>query len=410
MRLLVRPKPYSDESLESYLLRLSQENGFERYSVFSGSIKSWLREQDHEAAGAFPLELCRVNVFHASRSSGLRVRALRLIEQLTDQSPSCLLQLALMHSAITFGREHKAVHRAGVDIPLGFIRTNPIPCCPECLRESGYIRQHWHYTPYGACHLHGGELIAHCPSCGGSLNYMQSDSLTHCRCGFDLRTATTAPANQEALQLASLAAGMSMQSNNPLFTTEHHSVRFGALLWFQQWKSRSPEGVGEASVLAGAMGFFASWPDSFRGELQQQVDLALLKQTKPFNHTAFSEVFGMLIADSRQLPMRDLGRNFILRTLFEYLTDLVVANPKTRVANLGDLLLSALEAAALLSTTVEQVYRLQQEGLLAMAIRPASRATLSPHAPAFRLRQVIEVRQSSMQSLHDASQTYLPAR
>ncbi len=36
MRLLVRPKPYSDESLESYLLRLSQENGFERYSVFSG--------------------------------------------------------------------------------------------------------------------------------------------------------------------------------------------------------------------------------------------------------------------------------------------------------------------------------------------------------------------------------------
>jgi len=158
------------------------------------------------------------------------------------------------------------------------------------------------------------------------------------------------------------------------------------------------------------MDFFAAWPESFRGELQQQVDHALLKQTKPFNHTAFSEVFGMLIANTRQLPMRDLGRNFILRTLLEYLTDLVVANPKTRVANLGDLLLSALEAAALLSTTVEQVYRLQQEGLLAMAIRPASRATLSPHAPAFRLRQVIEVRQSSMQSLHDAPQTYLPAR
>ena len=113
MRLLIRPEPYPDESLESYLLRLSQENGFERYSVFSGSIKSWLRVQDHEAAGAFPLELCRVNVFHASRSSGLRVRALRLIEQLTDQSPSCLLQLALMHSAITFGREHMAVHRGG---------------------------------------------------------------------------------------------------------------------------------------------------------------------------------------------------------------------------------------------------------------------------------------------------------
>ena len=50
MRLLIRPEPYPDESLESYLLRLSQEKGIERYSVFSGSIKSWLREQDHEAA------------------------------------------------------------------------------------------------------------------------------------------------------------------------------------------------------------------------------------------------------------------------------------------------------------------------------------------------------------------------
>lgn len=36
----------------------------------------------------------------------------------------------------------------------------------------------------------------------------------------------------------------------------------------------------------------------------------------------------MLIANTRQLPMRDLGRNFILRTLLEYLTDLVVANPQ----------------------------------------------------------------------------------
>lgn len=46
----------------------------------------------------------------------------------------------------------------------------------------------WLYSPalalpYGACHLHGGELIAHCPA-RGSLNYMLSDSLTRNRCGF----------------------------------------------------------------------------------------------------------------------------------------------------------------------------------------------------------------------------------
>ena len=74
MRLLIRPEPYPDESLESYLLRLSQENGFERYALLSGAIRDSLLVQDHEASGAFPLELARVNVFHANRSSGLRVR------------------------------------------------------------------------------------------------------------------------------------------------------------------------------------------------------------------------------------------------------------------------------------------------------------------------------------------------
>ena len=74
MRLLIRPEPYPDESLESYLLRLSQENGFERYALLSGAIRDSLLVQDHEASGAFPLELARVNVFHAQRSSGLRVR------------------------------------------------------------------------------------------------------------------------------------------------------------------------------------------------------------------------------------------------------------------------------------------------------------------------------------------------
>lgn len=45
---------YSDESLESFLLRLSQEQGYERFSHFAEDI--WFDTMDqHEAiAGAFP--------------------------------------------------------------------------------------------------------------------------------------------------------------------------------------------------------------------------------------------------------------------------------------------------------------------------------------------------------------------
>lgn len=234
MHLLIRPDPSIDESLESYFLRLSQENGFESFYLFSGVIKDWLHTTDHAAAGVFPLELFRLNIFHASRSSGLRVRALQLVDRLTEGAPFRLLQLALSHSAISFGNHHKAVHRSGVDIPLCFIRTSKIPCCPDCLRESAYVRQCWHFKPYVACHRHGGRLIDSCPACGESLNYLVSELINYCQCGFDLRTASTVPAQPDEIQLSALAYGCSFESSNPLLAIGCLSARFGALLWYQQ--------------------------------------------------------------------------------------------------------------------------------------------------------------------------------
>lgn len=409
MQLLVRPVPYRDESLESYLLRLSQENGFESYRLLSGSVLDWLREQDHEAAGAFPLELFRVNVFHASRSSGLRIRALRLVEQLTDLAPSSLLQLALLHSGLHFGSGHKAVHRAGVDMPLCFLRTRSIPCCPACLKESVYVRQHWHYAPYLACHVHATELLHSCPSCGVVLDYTRSESITHCLCGYDLRMAKTAPADRPVVQLAGLLCGERFESDNPLLASEQLTVRFGALLWYWLRYLQDQDDKPNDLRVADAIGYFACWPANFHAELRQQAQSALLKQTRLLNHTAFIEVFGTVLGDSRQLPMRDSEHNFILRGLLDYLTSLVFDNPKHRVGNLADILLSAVETAAVLSTSVEQIYRLQQEGYLTPAYRLKRHDGLTAHEPIFHLRQVMEHRLAHGARGQDVFHCYLPA-
>lgn len=260
MQLLVRPDPFPDEALESYFLRLCQENGFERYRIFSGSVQNWLHTTDHAAAGAFPLELSRLNVFHAIRSSGLRVRALQLVDRLTGGEPFRLLQWALSHSAISFGSQHKAVHRSGVDIPLCFIRTRKTPCCPDCLLESAYVRQCWHFKPYVACHRHGGRLIDSCPACGESLNYLTSESINHCQCGFDLRTASTVPAQPDEIQLSALAYGCSFESSNSLLGIGSLSTRFGALLWYQQRYLSDHDAVHDDRALAKAIGYFAAWP------------------------------------------------------------------------------------------------------------------------------------------------------
>ncbi|MNQ67820.1 hypothetical protein D3C85_823570 [compost metagenome] len=331
------------------------------------------------------------------------------MDRLTDGAPFRLLQLALSHSAISFGNHYKAVHRSGVDIPLCFIRIRQIPCCPECLRESAHVRQCWHFKPYVACHRHGGGLIDKCPACGGSLDYMNSESIAHCQCGFDLRTASTVPALPDEMQLSALVYGCSFESSNPLLATGSLSARFGALLWYQQRYLSDHEPLCDDKALVKAIGYFAAWPGIFWRELQQMVDDALFRQTKPLNHTDFVDVFGSVVADCRQTPMRNTGQNFILRSLIGFLTDLVVRNPQNRVANVGDLLLSALDTAALLSTSVEQVRRLHHEGFLPLAIRPASRNTVSPHRAVFHLRHVVELRQARMQSHHDDSSTYLPA-
>lgn len=139
------------------------------------------------------------------------------------------------------------------------------------------------------------------------------------------------------------------------------------------------------------------------------VDDALFRQTKPLNHTDFVDVFGSVVVDCRQIPIRNTEQNFILRSLIGFLTDLVTRNPQSRVANVGDLLLSLLDTAVLLSTSVEQVRRLHHEGFLPLAFKPPSRNPVSPHRAAFHLRHVIELRLAHMQSHHDDTSTYLPA-
>ena len=61
--------------------------------------------------------------------------------------------------------------------------------CPQCLRDSEHIRQVWDLSLLVACPHHGKLLLRSCPSCGRRLRWGRS-TISHCDCGFDLRTAT----------------------------------------------------------------------------------------------------------------------------------------------------------------------------------------------------------------------------
>ena len=95
-------RAFSDESLESYLLRVVDENFFDSYEQLSLAIREELHELDFDAHGAFPIDLKRLNVYHAKHNSHFRMRALGLLETLLDLPRFELQKLALLKSDTKF--------------------------------------------------------------------------------------------------------------------------------------------------------------------------------------------------------------------------------------------------------------------------------------------------------------------
>jgi len=256
------------------------------------------------------------------------------------------------------------------------------------------------------------QLLDKCPECNESLNYQRTESFTLCVCGFDFRNAPIKPASKTNLLLSRIIAGDLIESANPLLTTSDLSIRFGSILWYLRHQKYSTSEFVEHGFhhnVVPAISYFDNWPYDLHHELDVLVNNAELKLIKKFNKTGFSTIFGDVILSCQNIPVRDTQHNFILNTVTDYLAELVRLNPKDKQANIADLLLSVMEVSILLNTSHEQVYRLYQEGYLALSFKPKLHNKLSSHQPAFYLRQVIELRTAKMQSFNTTSQHYLPA-
>ncbi|MCQ1059566.1 TniQ family protein [Photobacterium sp. ZSDE20] len=404
MFLITPAKLYSDEALESFLIRLCEVNGFESFQLLSGAMRDYLIDTDHQAAGALPRELCQINLYHAKHSSGFRMRAFELLDSLFDSDARPLVKQALLRSAVTFSPNLSSVFRNGIHVPLCFARDGYTPVCSKCLQESPYIRQYWQFQPYQACHSHGIDLLFNCPSCQVALDYQKSEQITHCVCGFDLRDASPREASADNIALSRLVA------EGEKLDVQSITSWLGALLWFtRNYKGMIAESECGEPDFSRAVEYFASWPHSLEKELKEVADGAELKLVKAFNHSDFSEVFGDLVSSARKLPSSDLRQNFILKAIIEFLHELVHDNPKSKVANIGDLKLTVPETAALLTTSTEQVYRLYEEGYLQSSIRFKLHSKLSPNDAVFFLRHVIELRASGMASDYSTNEVYLPS-
>lgn len=163
--LMSRPKPFSDESPRSYLIRLSEANGYPssqpvyqllgevpQYVVTAG----WNYER---------LKLVLGSGFELPPDFGYRVLGVQARE-----------------SAQLLGHRLQSRH-------LGLVRPR---ICVACVKTLGYIPASWDLKAFIACPEHGMLMLKVCHCCGERIQNRRPGLLT-CRCGANLEEAPQEP-------------------------------------------------------------------------------------------------------------------------------------------------------------------------------------------------------------------------
>lgn len=168
MKLLITPKPEKDEGFISYLLRLTEANGYD--------TPSWILS----LSGIDYMELQWKFTFVFSCSEGLKQLA-----RLTGNAVSDLIGLLYLpapspkHTTCDVDYDFY-----GAFLNRSIIRPHCPKVCVQCLAESGYCRRVWDCSLVTVCPIHECLLLDTCPKCKRRLKAIRN-RLSVCICGCD---------------------------------------------------------------------------------------------------------------------------------------------------------------------------------------------------------------------------------
>ena len=168
MKLLITPKPEKDEGFISYLLRLTEANGYD--------TPSWILS----LSGIDYMELQWKFTFVFSCSQGFKRLA-----KLTGNTLSDLIGLLYLPAT---SPKHTTCdvdyNFYGAFLNRSIIRPHCPKVCVKCLAESGYCRRIWDCSLVTVCPIHECLLVDTCPKCKRRLKAIRN-RLSVCACGCD---------------------------------------------------------------------------------------------------------------------------------------------------------------------------------------------------------------------------------
>ncbi|UFS63802.1 TniQ family protein [Sulfurimonas sp. HSL-3221] len=189
----MRPKPWEDEILSSWLIRCSIMNGSDPTS-FADAIwpksRMWTKDMDRFLPEDKVYALSEATSLSPGEIVGMTLAGvIEKVTHLSRMKPT----IAWPWVIPTGSRSRK--------------RVNGLHFCPKCLGLSTvYFKKQWRLSWNVACPHHSILLHIHCPACHSvfSPQLVQYDDgdVSKCHmCGYDLKSTSSLPANEMALDL-----------------------------------------------------------------------------------------------------------------------------------------------------------------------------------------------------------------
>jgi len=191
MRLAIEPKAFSDESLNSWLIRSSIANGSDPRSFYLAlweEYKAWNKDLDKHIPKQQASSLAKMTTL-----SPQEIKNLTLEPYLQKIVNKPLNPLGLWYFLIPRGKR-------------GLSQTNGMHFCPKCLSDSvPYLKRQWRLAWNVGCPIHKIKLLNRCQNCkiifSPQLLQYDSPKMYLCSsCGFDLRDSNTTPVDSKALK------------------------------------------------------------------------------------------------------------------------------------------------------------------------------------------------------------------
>lgn len=318
-KLLVRPKPFADESPVGYILRLAEANSYE--SIY------WL------------LHLFNLSAKGEKFKYAYGVCSLRTIAKMTDTDESLLSDICYKPAGISSHNLIGNYETFSQILPIFFIRLKEPKICPKCLDEISYCRKVWELAIVTACPSHKCLLVEKCPSCRKKIKWNRQ-KVSECRCGFDFRKSPVVSINENELSFVNqiyYLFGLNSEAakNFPKHLSHLNLSELTSLLFLVmgQMRGRSDQvGKSLAKQLSNtelhrefneALKVYEDFPNNFFAflDLLKKVYSDKLNKSEKSLHltTTRQVVFGGTI---RAIFNRQTGKNFdFVRTAFdEYYT------------------------------------------------------------------------------------------